>query len=268
VGEVEMGSAWDLGVVTMKVQEGVSWLTIDVPGRMNVVSPEMIEGLNKALAICEADADIRVLVVTGDEKALVAGNDIKRLLDGGVAGAREVCETIMEPQERIANLGKPAIAAISGYALGAGLEIALCCDFRIAADTAKLGFPEIHIGVIPGGGGTQRLPRLIGVSAATRMIMLGEIIGAEEAERLGLVDKVVPAAQLRAEVDALAGELVQRPALALWAAKRALACALNVSVADGLRLEQALFCGLCGTEDQREGMAAFLEKRRPEFQGR
>jgi enoyl-CoA hydratase len=263
-----MGAAWDFGLVKLDLKEGICWLTIDVPGRLNVVSPEMIEGLNQALAICEAHPDVRVLIVTGDEKALVAGNDIKRLLGGGVGGARVVCETIMEPQERIANLGKPAIAAISGYALGAGLEIALCCDFRIASDTAQLGFPEITIGVIPGGGGTQRLPRLIGLGPATRMIMLGEIVGAEEAGRLGLVDKVVPAPELRTEAEALARELIKRPALALWAAKRALASALNVSVADGLRLEQALFCALCGTADQQEGMAAFLEKRPAQFQGR
>jgi enoyl-CoA hydratase len=174
----------------------------------------------------------------------------------------------MRVQERIADLPKPTIAAISGYALGGGCELALCCDFRIAADNAVLGQPEITLGIIPGGGGTQRLPRLVGLGAATELIFTGEMIKADRAERIGLVSKVVPLDQLEPEAEALASKLMERPALALRAAKTALRKGLSTSLKEGLQIEQDLFSMLFGTEDQKEGMAAFLEKRKPIFKGK
>jgi len=182
--------------------------------------------------------------------------------------AYELTDLTMRVQERLADLPKPTIAAISGYALGGGCEIALCCDFRIAADNAVLGQPEITLGIIPGGGGTQRLPRLVGLGPATEIVFTGEMIKANKAEQIGLVSKVVPLDQLETEVKSLALKLIKRPALALRAAKTAIRKGLNASLKEGLQIEQDLFCMLFGTEDQKEGMAAFLDKRKPVFKGR
>jgi enoyl-CoA hydratase/carnithine racemase len=174
----------------------------------------------------------------------------------------------MRVQEHLADLPIPTIAAISGYALGAGCEVALCCDFRIAADNAVFGFPEITLGIIPGGGGTQRLPRLVNLGAAARMLLIGERIKSEEAEKINLVDKVVPLADLEPEAKRLALTLSQRPALALRAAKTAMRRGLTLPLKEGLQMEQSLFCMLFGTDDQKEGMAAFMEKRKPAFKGK
>jgi enoyl-CoA hydratase len=174
----------------------------------------------------------------------------------------------MRVQERLADLPKPTIAAVSGYALGGGCEVALCCDFRIAADNAVLGLPEITLGIIPGGGGTQRLPRLVGLSLAAELIFLGETIKADKAERIGLVNRVVPSDRLEAEATALAEKLLEKPAVALRAAKTAIRKGMSASFKEGLQIEQGLFCMLFGTKDQKEGMAAFLEKRKPKFEGR
>jgi len=263
-----MQRTWDLGLITMRLDESICWVQFNRPDKLNVLSPEMLANLEEALSTCEDSDDVRVVILTGDSRAFVAGNDVRLMADAGVVEGRHISEIVTRAQEKLADLPKPTIAAVAGYALGAGLEIALCCDFRISADNGVFGLPEIKLGVIPGGGGTQRLPRLVGLSVATKMVMLGETITAAEAERVGLVDKVVPLDSLAAEVNAFAGELAQRPPLALWAAKTALRAGTNGSLADGLKLEQAMFCALFGTEDQREGMAAFLEKRKPSFKGR
>jgi enoyl-CoA hydratase/carnithine racemase len=263
-----MQGDWDLGLVTMRLDEGICWVQFNRPDKLNVLSPEMLANLEEALAICEDNDDVRVVVLSGGSRVFVAGNDVRRMAGGGVVGGRRVAEIVARAQERLANLSKPTIAAIAGFALGAGLEIALCCDFRIAADNAVLGSPEVNLGVIPGGGGTQRLPRLVGLAVATRMIMLGETKTAAEAELVGLVDKAVPVDALTEEVDAFARELAERPPLALRAAKAAIRTGMNVSLTEGLELERTMFSELFGTEDQREGMAAFLEKRKPSFKGR
>jgi len=190
------------------------------------------------------------------------------MAEADVKAAYQLTDLTIRVQERLADLPKPTIAAIAGYALGGGCEVALCCDFRIVADNAVLGLPEINLGVVPGGGGTQRLPRLVGLGPATELIFLGEMIDAAKAERIGLVNKVVPLDQLKAEVEELAHKLMKRPSLALRAAKTAMRKGLNISLKEGLQLEQDLFCMLFGTEDQKEGMAAFLEKRKPGFKGR
>jgi enoyl-CoA hydratase/carnithine racemase len=263
-----MERTWNLGLIAMKQRESACWVQFNRPDKLNVLSPEMLTNLEEGLAICEAEEDVRVVVVTGDDRAFMAGNDVRRMADGGVVGAQHTTEIVTRAQQKLANLPKPTIAAVAGYALGAGLEIALCCDFRIAADNAVLGSPEINLGIIPGGGGTQRLPRLVGLAAANKIVMLGETMTGAEAERVGLVDKVVPLDSLEDEVNALAAKLAQRPPLALRAAKAAMRSGMNGSLAEGLELEQALFSALFGTEDQREGMAAFLEKRKPSFKGR
>ncbi len=206
-------------------------------------------------------------MLKGNDSAFVAGADIENMSKGDIRSAYELTDLTMRVQERLADLAKPTIAAISGYTLGGGCEVAPCCDFRIAADNAVLGLPEITLGIIPGGGGTQRMSRLVGLARATELIFLGEMIKAGEAEKVGLVNKVVPLERLEAEAKAFAARLIEKPALALRAAKTAMRKGLSTSLKEGLQIEQDLFCMLFGTHDQKEGMDAFLQKRKPNFKG-
>lgn len=247
---------------------GVSWLTFDRPEKLNAVNPDVLLELESAVIACEADEAVKAVVLTGSPKAFVAGADIDHMAVAGIGDAYRLTDLTRRVQERLADLAKPTIAAISGYALGAGCEIALCCDFRIATDNAVLGLPEISLGIIPGGGGTQRLPRLIHPGKAARMVLLGELVKAEEALAIGLVDQVVSLDRIQAEASDLAERLVRMPGLAVRAAKTALRLGANCSLKDGLRIEQDLFCMLFGSADQKEGMAAFIDKRKPEFKDR
>lgn len=258
----------ELKYIVFKKRDGIGWIQFNRPERLNAINPEVLADLETAVVNCEEDDSIRVVVFMGSDKAFVAGADIEHMAKGDIKSAYKLTDLTMRVQERIADLPKPTIAAISGYALGGGCELALCCDFRIAADNAVLGQPEITLGIIPGGGGTQRLPRLVGLGAATELIFTGEMIKADRAERIGLVSKVVPLDQLEPEAEALASKLMERPALALRAAKTALRKGLSTSLKEGLQIEQDLFSMLFGTEDQKEGMAAFLQKRKPLFRGR
>ena len=258
----------DLKYMNYKCEEGIAWAQFNRPKKLNALNPDVFRDLEAVMEKCEEDDPIRVLVLTGSEKAFIAGADIGAMAKGDIGVAYEMTDQTMRVQGRLADLPKPTIAAISGYALGGGCEVALCCDFRIAADNAVLGFPEINLGIIPGGGGTQRLPRLVGFTWAPELILLGETIKAEMAERIGLVNKIVPQDQLEAEAKALAEKLMQRPAVALRAAKTAMRKGMNASLDEGLQIEQGVFCMLFGTKDQKEGMAAFLEKQKPKFEGR
>ena len=258
----------ELKYIVFKKRGGIGWIQFNRPERLNAINPEVLADLETAVVNCEEDDSIRVVVFMGSDKAFVAGADIEHMAKGDIKSAYKLTDLTMRVQERIADLPKPTIAAISGYALGGGCELALCCDFRIAADNAVLGQPEITLGIIPGGGGTQRLPRLVGLGAATELIFTGEMIKADRAEQIGLVNKVVPLDQLEPEAEALASKLMERPALALRAAKTALRKGLSTSLKEGLQIEQDLFSMLFGTEDQKEGMAAFLEKRKPIFKGK
>lgn len=258
----------ELKYIVFKKRDGIGWIQFNRPERLNAINPEVLADLETAVVNCEEDDSIRVVVFMGSDKAFVAGADIEHMAKGDIKSAYKLTDLTMRVQERIADMPKPTIAAISGYALGGGCELALCCDFRIAADNAVLGQPEITLGIIPGGGGTQRLPRLVGLGAATELIFTGEMIKADRAERIGLVSKVVPLDQLEPEAEALASKLMERPALALRAAKTALRKGLSTSLKEGLQIEQDLFSMLFGTEDQKEGMAAFLEKRKPIFKGK
>jgi enoyl-CoA hydratase len=249
-------------------RDGIAWVQFNRPEKLNALNPDVLKDLDRVITHCEEDDAIRVVVLMGNEKAFAAGADIDHMAEADVKAAYQLTDLTIRVQERLADLPKPTIAAIAGYALGGGCEVALCCDFRIVADNAVLGLPEITLGVVPGGGGTQRLPRLVGLGPATELIFLGEMIDAAKAERIGLVNKVVPLDQLKAEVEELAHKLMKRPSLALRAAKTAMRKGLNISLKEGLQLEQDLFCMLFGTEDQKEGMAAFLEKRKPGFKGR
>lgn len=258
----------NLGNINFKKQDGIGWIQFNRPEKLNALNPDVLKDLEKAVVGCEEDDSIRVVVLKGNDKAFVAGADIENMAKGDIKFAYELTDLTMQVQERLADLPKPTIAAISGYALGAGCEVALCCDFRIAAKNAVLGLPEITLGIIPGGGGTQRLPRLVNLGAAAKIILLGERINSEQAEKIGLVDKVVPLDRLEEEASSLASKLMQRSSLALRAAKTAMRKGLSTSLKEGLQIEQNLFCMLFGTEDQKEGMGAFLEKRKPLFKGR
>jgi len=258
----------ELEYISFKKEEGIAWVQFNRPKKLNALNPAVIDDLEKAIAACEEDESIRVVVLKGSEKAFVAGADIEHMSKGDVNLALALSSQTTRVQDRLDNLPQPTVAAISGYALGGGCEVALCCDFRIAAGNAVLGLPEITLGIIPGGGGTQRLPRLIGTGPAAKLIMLGEMVKAEEAERIGLVDKIVPLADLDDEIKTFAAKLMERPAVALRAAKTAMRKGIEASLGEGLQIEQGQFALLFGTEDQKEGMAAFMEKRKPSYKGR
>jgi len=258
----------DFKYINFEKRGGIGWVQFNRPEKLNALNSEVLRDLEKAVVTCEEDDAIKVIVLHGNEKAFIAGADVVNMAKGAIKFAYELTDLTMRVQERLADLPKPTIAAISGYALGGGCEMALCCDFRIAADNAVFGQPEITLGIIPGGGGTQRLPRLVGIGPATELVFTGEMIKADKAEQIGLVSKVVPLDQLETEVKSPAVKLMERPALALRAAKTALRKGLNASLKEGLQIEQDLFCMLFGTKDKKEGMAAFIDKRKPTFKGR
>jgi enoyl-CoA hydratase/carnithine racemase len=258
----------DLQYILFSSEDGIGRIQFNRPDKLNAVNSDVLMDLEKALDQCHDDEDIRVVILTGNEKAFVAGADVKDMSTGDIRFAYSLTELTLRVQEKLADLPKPTIAAVAGYALGAGCELALCCDFRIAADNAVLGLPEITLGIIPGGGGTQRLPRLVGLSAAAEMILLGKSVKADRAENMGLVNRVVPLDSLEKETREFADKLIKMPAIALRAAKTAMRKGLGLSLKDGLQMEQDLFCMLFGTEDQKEGMAAFMEKRKPVFTGK
>ncbi len=258
----------DLKTVVFSREDGIGWVRLNRPEKLNALNAQVFADLDLVLGSCADDAAVRVLVITGGKNVFAAGADIDRMAKGGIQDACRLTDESMRIFERLADYPKPTIAAISGYALGGGLEVALCCDFRIGDETAVLGLPEIGLGIIPGGGGTQRLPRLINYSQAAEMIMLGETIKADRALQIGLLNRMVASAEMDGEVKKFAGKLMARPALALRAAKTAMRKGLNTSLKDGICIEQDLFCMLFGTSDQKEGMAAFIEKRKPVFTGK
>jgi len=254
-------------LVFYRKMEGLAWITLNRPKRLNALNPEVYGELDRVLTDCETDQEVKVVIITGNENAFAAGADIEAMAKGDVQLAYRLTDQSQRTQERLADMPKPTIAVIAGYALGGGLELALCCDFRIAGENAILGVPEINLGIIPGGGGTQRLPRLIGLNHATELVLLGEHIKADKAEKWGLINKVVPLDQLERECEKLAKKLMLKSPVALRAAKDAIRTGINTGLKEGLKIEQDIFCMLFGTSDQKEGMAAFLEKRKPNFSG-
>jgi len=258
----------ELNSILYSKENGIAWAQFNRPDKLNALNSDVFADIGRVVDDVALDDAVRVLVITGGDKVFAAGADIQEMSRGDIAGTYKFTDAGIQITERLADLGKPTIAAISGYALGGGLELALCCDFRIAADTAVVGLPEITLGIIPGGGGTQRLPRLINYSIAAEMVMLGGMMKAERAHQLGILNRVVAQEALKEEVVKFAGQLMARAPIALRAAKTALRKGLNVSLKDGLCIEQDLFAMLFGTADQKEGMAAFLEKRKAKFTGK
>lgn len=253
----------------VRISEQIATITINRPEIMNALSAEMFQELMTILDELEKDDEVAVVIITGaGGKAFIAGGDIKLMVDVSVQWARDFALLAQNVLNRIESLSKPVIAAINGYALGGGCELAMACDIRIAADSARIGQPEVKIGIIPGFAGTQRLARLVGKGKAKELIFTGDMIDAEEACRIGLVNKVVPAGDLLSEAQEMATTIASRSRTAVKFSKQVIDNGLEMDV-DRAGLYEADLFSLCfAYEDRREGMLAFIEKRKPEFTGK
>ena len=250
-------------------EAGVAILTIQRPQRLNALDARTLDELRQAVLDLQQDHAIRCIILTGaGDKAFVAGADINELSGDAPEAARRRAIAGQQVFDLIERLGKPVIAAINGFALGGGCELAMACTIRIASDTARFGQPEINLGLIPGFAGTQRLARLVGKAKAMELVLTGAPITAHEALTMGLVNRVVPAADLLRDARALAEELSAKPVVALRYAMAAINQGLEMPFAEGCQLEAALFGLAAATDDMREGTRAFLEKRKPVFKGR
>ena len=244
----------------------VALCTLNRPEARNALSPELMAELAQRIAELDADPEVRCIVIAGSEEVFAAGADI------GTLAERKFHEAVFHPGaafwKRLAECRTPMIAAVSGWALGGGCELALCCDLIVASETAEFGQPEVTLGIIPGGGGTQRLARVVGKQRAMELVLTGRRVGAEEAERLGIVNEVAPPGEWLQHAMELAQRVAKRPPLAAKLAKQAVLAADETGLAAGLEQERRLYELAMATEDRVEGMQAFLEKRRPEFKGR
>jgi enoyl-CoA hydratase len=253
--------------ILIETEGKVAIITLNRPQVLNALNDELMNELGAALLKFDADDSIACMIITGSEKAFAAGADI------GKMAQLDFQETyrnnfISRNWETICKIRKPVIAAVSGYALGGGCELAMMCDMIIAADTAKFAQPEVKLGIVPGSGGTQRLTRAVSKSKAMDLCLTGRMMDATEAERSGLVARIYPAAQLMTETKAIAQTIAAMPLLTLMMVKESVNVAFEMSLSEGIRFERRLFHACFGTEDQKEGMAAFLEKRPAQFKNR
>jgi enoyl-CoA hydratase len=253
--------------ILVETRDSVGLIRLNRPKALNALCAALIRELGQALDGFEADDAIGAVVITGSDKAFAAGADIKEMAGKSYMDVY-LADFITSGWERITTCRKPIIAAVAGHALGGGCEVAMMCDTIIAADTAKFGQPEILLGVIPGSGGTQRLTRFVGKAKAMDMILTGRTMDAAEAERSGLVSRVVPAATLLEEALGVAGRIAGMSRPSVMIAKEAVNRAYETTLAEGVRFERRVFHSLFATEDQKEGMAAFVEKRKPNFRNR
>jgi len=255
--------------IIVETRGKVGVVTLNRPQALNALSPSLMRELACALDAFEADDNIGCMVVTGSDKAFAAGADIKAMKEKSYMDVFKE-DFITAEWERLSRCRKPVIAAVAGYALGGGCELAMMCDFIIAADNARFGQPEINLAIIPGAGGTQRLPRFVGKSKAMEMVLLGQarMMDAAEAERVGLVSRVVPLAELMNEAMKVAAKICELSLPVVMMAKEAVNRAFETTLAEGVRFERRLFHSGFAIEDQKEGMAAFVEKRKPVFRNR
>jgi enoyl-CoA hydratase len=254
--------------VTYEIEAGAAWITINRPDKLNALNRQTVEEIVAAVRRARKDEEVAVIVLTGaGDKAFVAGADIREMSRMTAAEAQNFSRFLQHSLDVIERAPKPVLAAVNGLALGGGCELAMACHVRFAADNARFGQPEVNLGLIPGAGGTQRLQRLVGRGRALDLILSGEMIDADTAERIGLANRVVPRAELKDSVSAYVKLLRAKSPIALTRAIEAIVSGGEVSQAEAMRLEAGLF-GLCfATEDMREGTGAFLEKRKPAFHG-
>lgn len=247
----------------------LAYITINRPKVLNALNMATMEELRAAFTAARDDAEVRGVLLTGSgEKAFVAGADINELARHNPVEAKHYTHRGQSVLALIENLGKPVIACINGFALGGGCEIALACTLRLASENAKLGQPEVKLGIIAGYGGSQRLPRLVGKGSALLLLLTGEMISAQEAHRIGLVNEVVPLAELMPRAEAIAQKIIANAPLAVQYTLEAVNRGMEMPLPEGLFLEASLFGVACATEDKKEGTTAFLEKRPPQFKGK
>jgi len=250
-------------------ENGIGIVTINRPQSLNALNGEVYTELYEVFQEIEDDQEVRVVILTGSgERAFVAGADITEMQPQSSLEISSLMDTARKAFDRIYTLSKPVIAAINGFALGGGCELAMCCDLRITSENAKFGQPEINLGIIPGAGGTQRLTRLVGMTRAKELIYIGEMVDANTAFMMGLVNKVVPPDSLITEAKELARKMLSKSSIALSLAKKAINSGADMSLPSGLDLETQCFARCFATEDQKEGMKAFMEKRKPQFKNR
>jgi enoyl-CoA hydratase len=253
--------------ILVETRGKVGLIRLNRPKALNALSPELMCELGAALDAFAADDAIGAIVLTGNEKAFAAGADIKAMKDWGYMDVYK-SDYITAEWETVNRIRKPVIAAVAGYALGGGCELAMMCDFILAADTAKFGQPEINLGILPGAGGTQRLPRFVGKSKAMEMVLTGRMMDAAEAERCGLVSRVVAADQLLDEAMQTANKICELSLPVVMLAKESVNRAFETTLSEGVRFERRLFHSCFAIDDQKEGMAAFVDKRKPSFRNR
>ncbi len=244
----------------------VGLIRLDRPDALNALNSALIEELGQALDAFEADDQVGAIVITGSEKAFAAGADIKEMQSKSYMDA--YMEDFISTWDRVARCRKPVIAAVAGYALGGGCELALMCDIILAADTAEFGQPEITLGIMPGAGGTQRLTRIVGKAKAMEMCLTGRRMKAEEAERAGLASRVIPANELMDEALKVADKIASFSMPTMMLAKESVNRSYETNLSEGIRFERRIFHSMFATEDQKEGMQAFVEKRKPSFKNR
>ena len=255
--------------IILSIKDRIATITINRPDKLNALNAQCKKELSTAFNGLKSSADVDVVILTGSgEKAFIAGTDIGELTALNAKTGKDFADGGQAIFDQIQHLGKPVIAAINGYALGGGCELALACHIRIASENAKFGQPEVNLGIIPGYGGTQRLARTIGIGKATEMILTGNQIGATEALKLGLVTNVVPLPELLPAATSLAQTIAGKGQLAIRMSLKALNASLEMPLSEGLKVESSLFGECCTTEDFKEGTKAFLEKRKPAFKGK
>ena len=252
--------------IKTEIREHVGIITLNRPEKLNALNYALMTQVIEALERFDADTNVRCMLIAGSERAFAAGADINEMADASMVEMHH--RNMFGRWDRIKKIRKPIVAAVSGYALGGGCELMMCCDIVIASETARIGQPEINLGIIPGAGGTQRLIRAVGKARAMDLILTGRMIDAEQALAMGLVSRVVPAEQWFDEAFKVCQELCTKAPFALQIAKEAVAAAHETTLAEGIEVERRLFYMLFATDDQKEGMRAFVEKRQPVFVGR
>ena len=254
--------------ILYRVEENIAFITLNRPKALNALNTETLDELGWAVLRAGKEKEVKAVIITGEGRAFVAGADIAEMRELTTQEGREMTILGQNVFSRIENLDKPVIAAVNGFALGGGCELAMACDIRVASDKAKFGQPEVNLGIIPGFGGTQRLPRLVGKGAAKYLIFTGEMISAEEALRLGLVDKIVPGEELLNTAISIAKVIMSKAPVAIKMAKHAINNGLNVDLKSGIAYEAEAYTSSFSTEDRIEGMSAFVEKRSAGFKNK